>query len=45
VTLHNLSFIARLMADLRAAIEAGRLPEVAAAVYAGAAPSATSCTD
>ena len=30
VTLHNLSYIARLMADLRAAISAGRLPEVAA---------------
>ena len=38
VTLHNLSFIARLMADLRAAIEAGRLSEVAAALRAGAAP-------
>ena len=40
VTLHNLSFIARLMADLRAAIETGRLPEVSAALLAGAAPSA-----
>ena len=38
VTLHNLTFIARLMADLRAAIAAGRLAEVAAAVRAGAAP-------
>jgi queuine tRNA-ribosyltransferase len=42
VTLHNLSFIARLMADLRAAIDAGRLPEVAAGLRDGAAP--TSCT-
>ncbi|HTU95278.1 MAG TPA: tRNA guanosine(34) transglycosylase Tgt [Solirubrobacteraceae bacterium] len=42
VTLHNLSFMARLMANLRAGIEAGRLDEVADAVLAGAAP--TSCT-
>jgi queuine tRNA-ribosyltransferase len=42
VTLHNLSFIARLMADLRAAIDEARLGEVAAALRAGAAP--TSCT-
>ena len=40
VTLHNLSFIARLMADLRDAIDRGRLPEVAAALRAGAAPGA-----
>jgi queuine tRNA-ribosyltransferase len=40
ITLHNLSFIARLMEDLRAAIDAGRLPEVAAALRAGAAPGA-----
>ena len=38
VTLHNLSFIARLMADLRAAIDAGRLAEVAAALLAGRRP-------
>ena len=38
VTLHNLSFIARLMGDLRAAIDGGRLSEVAAALRAGAAP-------
>ena len=38
VTLHNLSFIARLMGDLRAAIDGGRLVEVAAALRAGAAP-------
>ena len=42
VTLHNLSFIARLMADLREAIAAGRLEEVAGALLEGAAP--TSCT-
>jgi queuine tRNA-ribosyltransferase len=39
VTLHNLSFIARLMADLRDAIDQGRLTEVAGALRAGAAPS------
>jgi queuine tRNA-ribosyltransferase len=39
ITLHNLSFIARLMADLRAAIDAGNLTDVAAALRAGAAPS------
>jgi queuine tRNA-ribosyltransferase len=44
VTLHNLSFIARLMADLRAAIDVGRLAQTAAALHAGAAPSATSCS-
>ncbi|MHB1837079.1 MAG: tRNA guanosine(34) transglycosylase Tgt [Solirubrobacteraceae bacterium] len=47
VTLHNLSFIARLMADLRAGISAGELPAVAAALLAGATPGAacaTSCT-
>ena len=49
VTLHNLSFIARLMSDLRAAIDAGRLGEVAAALRGGARPGrsgrrrATSC--
>src|SRR4029077_17202531 len=42
VTLHNISFIARLMADLRKAIAAGRLEEVAGALLEGAAP--TSCT-
>jgi queuine tRNA-ribosyltransferase len=40
VTLHNLSFIARLMADLRGAIDRGRLPAVAAALRGGAAPGA-----
>ncbi len=38
LTLHNLAFLARLMADLRGAILAGCLPEVAAALRAGAAP-------
>jgi queuine tRNA-ribosyltransferase len=40
VTLHNLSFIASVMADLRAGIEAGRLAEVADALSAGATPGA-----
>jgi queuine tRNA-ribosyltransferase len=40
VTLHNLSFIARLMADLRAAIDADRLAEATGALRAGAAPGA-----
>jgi queuine tRNA-ribosyltransferase len=40
LTLHNLVFLARLMADLRGAILAGSLPEVAAALRAGAAPGA-----
>jgi queuine tRNA-ribosyltransferase len=39
VTLHNLSFIARLMAELRAAIDAGHLEQTAAALQAGAAPA------
>ncbi len=43
ITLHNLSFIARLMEDLRAAIDAGRLPEAAEALRGGAAPGVTSC--
>jgi queuine tRNA-ribosyltransferase len=38
VTLHNLGFVAGLMADLRAAIDAERLPAVAAAFRAGARP-------
>jgi queuine tRNA-ribosyltransferase len=38
LTAHNLAFIARLMSDLREAIIAGRLPEVATALRAGAAP-------
>jgi queuine tRNA-ribosyltransferase len=38
LTLHNLAYIARLMADLRAAVSEGRLAEVTAALRAGAAP-------
>jgi queuine tRNA-ribosyltransferase len=38
LTLHNLSFIARLMSDLRAAIRAGGLSEASAALLAGAPP-------
>jgi queuine tRNA-ribosyltransferase len=38
LTIHNLAYVQRLMAELRAAIDAGRLAEVAAAVRAGAAP-------
>ena len=41
LTLHNLAFIAGLMADLRGAIIDGRLPEVAAALRAGASPGAS----
>ena len=44
VTLHNLAFVARLMADLRLAIEQHRFDEVAAALRAGEAPGTTSCT-
>ena len=45
VTLHNLSFVARVMADLRYAIVGGTLAEAAAALRDGAAPGgATSCT-
>jgi queuine tRNA-ribosyltransferase len=40
VTLHNLSFIARLMADLRAAIDAGRFDAAARAFRDGASPGA-----
>jgi queuine tRNA-ribosyltransferase len=39
LTLHNLSYVGRLMADLRAAVDGGRLAEVAAAVRTGAAPA------
>jgi queuine tRNA-ribosyltransferase len=42
ITLHNLTFVARLMDELRAAIDAGRLPEVAGALRAGSAPGAIS---
>ena len=42
VTLHNLFYVARLMDDLRNAIDEGRYAEQAAALRAGRAP--TSCT-
>jgi len=45
ITLHNLAFIERLMADLRAAIAAGTLAETAAALHAGAAPGAVAAVD
>jgi queuine tRNA-ribosyltransferase len=38
LTLHNLTFVARLMGDLRAGIKTGRFREVASALRAGAAP-------
>jgi queuine tRNA-ribosyltransferase len=38
LTMHNLAFISRLMADLRQAIREGRLAEVAAALRAGTPP-------
>lgn len=38
LSIHNLAFVSRLMADLRGAIHAGRLAEVQAALRAGAAP-------
>ena len=38
LTIHNLAFIARLMARLRAAVADGRLDQEAAALRAGAAP-------
>jgi queuine tRNA-ribosyltransferase len=40
LTLHNLSYIQRLMADLRAAIDAGTLKETVAAFTSGASPTA-----
>jgi queuine tRNA-ribosyltransferase len=39
LTLHNLTYLARLMRDLRAAIEAGTLSETAERLRRGAAPS------
>ncbi|MDX6682193.1 MAG: queuine tRNA-ribosyltransferase [Solirubrobacteraceae bacterium] len=39
LTVHNLAYLARLMADLRAAIAAGTLAERAAALRGGAAPA------
>jgi queuine tRNA-ribosyltransferase len=41
LTEHNLSFLRRLMADLRGAVVAGTLAETAAAFRAGAAPVGT----
>jgi queuine tRNA-ribosyltransferase len=38
LTIHNLAFVSRLMADLRGAIHAGTLPQVQAALRGGAAP-------
>ncbi|MHB8658093.1 MAG: tRNA guanosine(34) transglycosylase Tgt [Solirubrobacteraceae bacterium] len=38
ITLHNLSFVARMMEDLRQAIDAGQLAAVSAALRGGAAP-------
>jgi queuine tRNA-ribosyltransferase len=38
LTIHNLAYVQMLIAALRAAIDAGRLGDVAAAVRAGAAP-------
>ena len=40
LTLHNLSYIQRLMADLRDAIDQGTLNDRVAEFMAGAAPSA-----
>jgi queuine tRNA-ribosyltransferase len=40
LTVHNLAYLARLMADLRGAIAAGTLAQRAAALRAGASPSA-----
>ncbi len=44
ITLHNLSFISRLMEDLRTGIEEERLDEAAAALRAGKSPGPTSCS-
>ena len=38
LTIHNLAYLQRLMAELRAAIDAGRFSDLAAAVWKGAAP-------
>ncbi len=40
LTVHNLAYLARLMADLRAAIAAGTLAERAVALRGGAPPAA-----
>ena len=44
VTLHNLHYVARLMEELRGAIDNGRLAEVAARLRSGEASAPTSCT-
>ncbi len=44
LTLHNLSFVARVMKDLRRAIEQQRFSDVAAQLRAGAAPGAGAAT-
>ncbi|HET9125850.1 MAG TPA: tRNA guanosine(34) transglycosylase Tgt [Solirubrobacteraceae bacterium] len=44
ITQHNLSFIARLMVDLRAGIDAGSLGETIADILAGGAPSGLALT-
>jgi queuine tRNA-ribosyltransferase len=41
ITLHNLTFVARLMGDLRGAIDDGRLPDVARALREGEAAGTT----
>jgi queuine tRNA-ribosyltransferase len=41
ITLHNLTFVARLMGDLRGAIDDGRLRDVARAMREGDAPGTT----
>jgi queuine tRNA-ribosyltransferase len=38
ITIHNLAYLQRLMAELRDAIDGGRLAEAAQAVFEGAAP-------
>jgi queuine tRNA-ribosyltransferase len=38
ITIHNLAYLQRLMAALRDAVDAGRLPEATQAVWDGAAP-------
>ena len=38
LTIHNLAYLQRLMAELRDAIDAGRLPRPRPRVRAGAAP-------
>ena len=44
ITLHNLTFIAQLMEELRAAIDSGRLAEVTSALREGATPGALAAT-